>query len=86
MKAFARYVGFDYSGAQTPGDSLAGLRIFEAEDDGPPSEVSPPPSRKYWARRAIAEWLIDQLGRPESLLVGIDHGFSRRLPTPLADR
>ena len=33
MKAFARYVGIDYSGAQTPGDSLAGLRIFEVEDD-----------------------------------------------------
>ena len=77
MKAFARYVGIDYSGAQTPGDSLPGLRIFEAEGDAPPSEVPPPPSpRKYWARREIAEWLVDQLGRPEPLLVGIDHGFS----------
>ena len=77
MKAFARYVGIDYSGAQTPGNSLAGLRIFEAEDDGPPSEVPPPPSpRKYWARREIAEWLIEQIGGPEPMLVGIDHGFS----------
>jgi len=77
VKAFARYVGIDYSGAQTPGDSLAGLRLFEAEDDGPPSEVPPPPSpRKYWARREIAEWLIEQIGGPKPMLVGIDHGFS----------
>ena len=41
MTAFARYIGIDYSGAQTPGDSLAGLRIFEAMHDGPPSEVPP---------------------------------------------
>ena len=75
MKAFARYVGIDYSGAQTPGNSLAGLRIFEAEDDGPPSEVPPSP-RKYWARREIAEWLIEQIGGPVPMLVGIDHGFS----------
>jgi len=55
MRAFARYVGIDYSGAQTPGNSLPGLRIFEAEGDAPPSEVPPPPSpRKYWARREIA--------------------------------
>ena len=77
MKAFARYVGIDYSGPQTPGSSLAGLRIFEAEDDGPPSEVPPPPSpRKYWAPREIAEWLIEQIGGPKPILVGIDHGFS----------
>ena len=77
MKAFARYVGIDYSGAQTPADSLAGLRIFEAVDDGPPSEVPPRPSpRKYWTRREIAEWLVEQIGGPEPMLVGIDHGFS----------
>jgi hypothetical protein len=77
MKAFARYVGIDYSGAQTPANSLPGLRIFEAEGDAPAFEVPPPPSpRKYWARREIAEWLVDQFGCPEPLLVGIDHGFS----------
>ena len=77
MRAFARYVGIDYSGAQTPGDSLPGLRIFEAEGDAPPSEVPSPPSpRKYWARREIAEWPIEQIGGPVPMLVGIDHGFS----------
>jgi hypothetical protein len=77
MTAFARYIGIDYSGAQTPRDSLPGLRVFEARDGEWPTEVPPPPSpRKYWARREIAEWLVDQLGGPEPLLIGIDHGFS----------
>ena len=77
MTAFARYVGIDYSGAQTPRNSLPGLCIFETEGDAPPSEVPPPPSpRKYWTRREIAEWLVDNLGGPTPMLVGIDHGFS----------
>jgi hypothetical protein len=77
MTAFKRYVGIDYSGAQTPRDSLSGLRIYMAEGAGAPSEVPPPPSpRKYWARREIAEWLIDRLEEGGPTLVGIDHGFS----------
>jgi hypothetical protein len=77
MTAFARYVGIDYSGARTPSVSLPGLRIFEAVGDGPPAEIPPPPSpRKYWTRRGIAEWLVEQLAGPERMLVGIDHGFS----------
>ena len=62
MIAFARYIGIDYSGAQTPSASLKGLRVYLAEVDTPPIEVAPPPSpRKYWTRRGIAEWL--QIGR-----------------------
>jgi hypothetical protein len=77
MTAFARYVGIDYSGACTPTVSLPGLRIFAADGDALPIEVPPPPSpRKYWTRRGIAGWLVDQLGAPEPMLVGIDHGFS----------
>ena len=56
MTSFARYVGIDYSGAQTPTASLKGLRVYMAEADAPPTEVPPPPSpRKYWSRRGIAE-------------------------------
>ena len=41
------------------------------------SEVSPPPSsRKYWTRRGVAEWLVNQLSENAPTLVGIDHGFS----------
>lgn len=77
MTAFTRYLGIDYSGARTPSASLKGLRVYLAEGDAPPAEVSPPPSpRKYWARRGIAEWLVERLAEDVPTLVGIDHGFS----------
>jgi hypothetical protein len=77
MPAFARYIGIDYSGAQTPTASLSGLRVYMAEGDALPVEVSPPASRrKYWSRRGIAEWLAERLAEQVPTLVGIDHGFS----------
>jgi hypothetical protein len=74
MPAFARYVGIDYSGAETATSGLSGLRVYCAEGDGLPIEVSP--SRRRWTRRAIAEWLVERLAENEPTLVGIDHGFS----------
>ena len=77
MPTFARYVGIDYSGAETPTASLKGLRIYTADRVSPPVEVSPPPSaRKYWTRRGVAEWLVERLAEDAPTLVGIDHGFS----------
>jgi len=77
MTSFARYVGIDYSGAETPSSSLKGLRVYLADGDTGASEVSPPPSpRKYWTRRGIAEWLVEILAEDVPTLVGIDHGFS----------
>ena len=77
MPTFARTIGIDYSGAETPTASLKGLRVYLAEGDGHPVEVPPPPSpRKYWSRKAIAQWLVEQLGEDVPTLVGIDHGFS----------
>jgi hypothetical protein len=74
---FARYIGIDYSGAQTIDASLSGLRIFWAERGGTPVEVLPPASlRKYWTRRGVAEWLVERLADKSRTLVGIDHGFS----------
>jgi len=74
---FTRYIGIDYSGAKTPNASLKGLRVYSADRETPPVEVSPPPSpRKYWTRRGIAEWLAAELTKQVSTLVGIDHGFS----------
>lgn len=74
---FGRYIGIDYSGAQTPSSSLKGLRVYAADRLSPPQEVAPPPSpRKYWTRRGIAEWLVDRLAEETLTLVGIDHGFS----------
>lgn len=77
MSAFSRYIGIDYSGAETPSSSLKGLRVYLADTDAPPVEVPPPPNqRKYWARRSIAEWLVERLAEDAPTLVGIDHGFS----------
>jgi len=77
VPTFTRYIGVDYSGAQTPTASLKGLRIYLAEGDAPPAEVPPPASlKKYWTRRGIAEWLVESLAAETPTLVGIDHGFS----------
>jgi hypothetical protein len=77
VTTFGRYVGIDYSGAQTPTSSLKGLRVHMADPTAPPFEVEPPPSpRKYWTRRGAAEWLGERLAEDPPMLVGIDHGFS----------
>lgn len=74
---FDRYIGIDYSGAQTPTSSLSGLRVYVAYRRSLPVEVHPPPSpRKYWTRRGIAEWLVERLHEGTVSLVGVDHGFS----------
>ena len=77
MTLFRRYIGIDYSGAETPTASLKGLRVYMADAGMPPVEVLPPPSpRKYWTRRGLAEWLAEKLGEDVPTLVGIDHAFS----------
>jgi hypothetical protein len=74
---FFRYIGIDYSGAQTPTTSLKGLRVYLANRQALPEEVPPPSSpRKYWTRRGIAGWLVERLGEAVPTIVGIDHGFS----------
>ena len=76
-RLFDVYIGIDYSGAKTPTSSLKGLRVYRAEWDALPIEIQPPPSpRKYWTRRGIAEWLVEQLRQDRRTVVGIDHGFS----------
>ena len=74
--AFDRYIGIDYSGAQTPTSSLQGLRAYSASLTIRASEVPPPAgTRKYWTRRGLAEWLAQLLSEDTPTLVGIDHGF-----------
>ncbi|WP_199523128.1 hypothetical protein [Pararhodobacter sp. CCB-MM2] len=76
-RRFRRTIGIDYSGAQTAEASLSGLRVYETQGDGAPTEIQPPPSpRKYWTRRGLAEWLIETLDPGVPTIVGIDHGFS----------
>ena len=77
MPSFGRYVGIDYSGAQTPTSSLKGLRVYMADREAFATEVLPPPSpRKYWTRQGIAEWLVEHCLENRPTLIGIDHGFS----------
>jgi len=72
MPNFKRYIGIDYSGAKSPTESLSGLRVYAATGEAVPVEVQPPPSpRKYWTRRGVAEWLVQQLSGDEPVLVGI---------------
>src|SRR5579862_6905612 len=75
--AFDRYIGIDYSGAQTPSSSLPGLQMYIADRVSTPVEIPPPAGpRKYWTRREIAERLVELLSESKPMLVGIDHGFS----------
>jgi hypothetical protein len=77
MPQFARYIGIDYSGAETADSSCKGLRVFMTEGSGEPIQVQPPTSpRRYWTRRGLAEWLREELDRDTPTLIGIDHGFS----------
>ena len=86
-EAFERYIGIDYSGAETPVASLKGLRVYMADRDTPPVEVQPPAgSKKYWTRRGIAEWLAEVLSEDTPTIVGIDHGFSFPLRFDLHNR
>lgn len=65
MPQFERYIGVDYSGAETAESRLKGLRIYTTKQDEEPYEVLPQvhPSlghRKYWTRRGIGEWLASE--------------------------
>ena len=75
--AFTRYIGIDYSGAQTPEASLKGLRVYCADGASAAKEVAPQPRpRKYWTRRGVAELLVARLAESIPKVVGIDHRFS----------
>jgi hypothetical protein len=59
---FERYIGIDYSGAETPESSCRGLRGYAAEATGKPEQVQPPTSpRRYLPSEVF-------LGRPYQLV------------------
>lgn len=86
MPQFERYLGIDYSGAQTPVNSLPGLQVYEATLKRLPSEINATQSvagklkKKHWSRKGIAHFLARELQEGPCALVGIDHGFSFPLP------
>ncbi|HKW61291.1 MAG TPA: hypothetical protein VJN89_01990 [Candidatus Acidoferrum sp.] len=74
---FERYVGIDYSGAETANSSLSALRVYEASPGIEATEIRTTGGQKiHWTRRRIAEWLVERLSEAQPTLAGIDHGFS----------
>jgi len=74
---FSRFIGIDYSGAETADSSLKGLQIASVMHDSSVRLVPPPAGpKKYWTREAIAHWLVETLSDGPPAIVGIDHGFS----------
>ena len=45
MPQFARYIGIDYSGAETADSSCKGLRVYVAEGSGTPKQILLPKTR-----------------------------------------
>ena len=77
MPVFARYIGIDYSGAQTPTASLKGParlsgRSSIAARRGAAAAVAAKILDAAWRRRVASR----AARRREPTLVGIDHGFS----------
>jgi hypothetical protein len=53
---FQRYIGIDYSGAETSGSRLKALQVFEASSDGNPIKVSTSAAgAKNWSRLEVAQ-------------------------------
>ncbi len=50
---FERYIGIDYSGAETPTSSLRGLRVYMADQDGKLAQFFSPDLTL--AERALAQ-------------------------------
>ena len=76
MPLFERYIGIDYSGAQTADASLKGLQVYMADGCSAPARIAPPAGpKKYWTRRALADWLACRLRENVPTVAGIDHAF-----------
>jgi len=77
MARFARYIGIDYSGAQTPESRLKALQVYEVGRNGEPVKISTPTEgAKNWSRLEIAQHCFKALETDEPVIIGVDHGFS----------
>ena len=77
MTSIARYLGIDYSGAETPTSRLKGLQVYSAAPGTEPVKVGTPAGEGWnWTRKELAQWLLDQLLSGPPIIAGIDHGFS----------
>ncbi len=74
---FERYIGIDYSGAQSPQSRLKALQVYAAGRDGEPERESPPAAgAKNWTRQEVAQFCAQVIEAEENALIGIDHGFA----------
>ena len=79
---FDRFIGIDYSGAETPTSRLKGLQVYAAQAGGSSVEpwhcpkVSNNGQRVNWTRREVAERLLQEVKQGTRFLAGIDHGFA----------
>lgn len=74
--SFDRFIGIDYSGAETPESRIKALQVSVVQPNAGPRPVRPEPPAKNWSRQELAHWLLAELQRGERLLIGVDHGFS----------
>ena len=74
---FERYIGVDYSGAQTPESRLRSLQVYTAGQDGAPQKISTSTERAVnWSRLEVAQYCLHELQTGKPVIIGIDHGFS----------
>lgn len=74
---FDRYIGIDYSGAEAPVSRLRALQVYACEPGTEARPVAPyDRGAKNWCRKEIARYLYEALRGPQTIVVGLDHGFS----------
>lgn len=80
LPQFDLFVGIDYSGAKTPLSRSPTLQVYSTDSIASPEMVKSPAatSQKHrnWNRKEIAEWIVSTVVSGETMIVGIDHGFS----------
>jgi hypothetical protein len=57
LPQFRRYIGIDYSGAETTDSSCRGLRVYAAEGSGTLKQVLPPSSPRQDQRKPKVQFL-----------------------------
>lgn len=74
---YRRYIGIDYSGAQTPESRLKALQLFAADGTDEPVKISTTaPGAKNWSRQEIAQYCCAVVSSQQPVIIGIDHAFS----------
>jgi hypothetical protein len=62
LLGFQRYIGIDYSGAETPTASLKGLRVYSTEGDALPASKGRPLLSAIGARYTVPACSLSSFG------------------------